>query len=236
MCCYGPRLVQLFGYLQCRLGRCYKPIVCCYEPRLVQLFEYLQCRLGRSHKPIVCCYEPRLVQLFEYFQCRRGRSHKPNVCCEPRLLKHLQCCTIFSSLPQTGGQLRLFLGCIPLSLSVSQPRIVWKILVIYILLESLALDAIFRTIDIYPTQSLLELCECANFKAAPSSLQHTGRTIAPFFRLHSSFTFSFSTQDRLENSRDIFTFGILSLRCHFPYDPRWVGRTRVPKQANRMLL
>ena len=95
VCCYGPRLVQLFGYLQCRLGRFYKPIVSCYGPRLVQLFEYLQCRLGRSYKPNVCCYEPRLVQL----------------------LKHLQCRTIFSVCNTPGGQLRHFLGCIPLFLN-----------------------------------------------------------------------------------------------------------------------
>ena len=36
---------------------------------------------------------------------------------------------------------------------------------------------------------------------------------------------SLSTQDRLENSLSIFTFGILNLTCYFPYDPRWVGRT-----------
>ena len=35
--------------------------------------------------------------------------------------------------------------------------------------------------------------------------------VAPFYTLY--------MQDRLENSRDIFTFGIFSLRNHFPYDP-----------------
>ena len=49
---------------------------------------------------------------------------------------------------------------------------------------------------------------------------------------------SLSTQDRLENSLSIFTFGILSLTCYFPYDPRWVGQTFLSstftkKQENR---
>ena len=69
-------------------------------------------------------------------------NHFWNYASAPTLRQHHPLCNT------PGGQLRLFLGCIPLSLSVSQPRIVWKILVIYSLLESWALDAIFRTIHV----------------------------------------------------------------------------------------
>ena len=51
-------------------------------------------------------------------------------------VRQLEGSTIFPLCNTPGGQLRPFLGCIPLSLSISQPRIVWKILVIYLLLES----------------------------------------------------------------------------------------------------
>ena len=53
VCCYELRLVQLLDTCSAVLAATKKAMVCCYEPLLVQLFEYLQCCVGRSYKPHV---------------------------------------------------------------------------------------------------------------------------------------------------------------------------------------
>ena len=135
-----------------------------------------------NYKPIVCCYEPRF-----------GRRSMPNArCSEPRLAQ------------LSGGQLRLFLGRIPPSLStLLNPGSFGKFSK-YIYFWNLQPYMIFsvRSTLSWPNLFLLE-DNCACFLAA---------FLLPFQLC--------STQDRLENSPSIFIFGILNLTCYFPYDPR----------------